>query len=228
MNKEINAFLFEILSDHQIKVDDIIHKYPDEELQTFKNGEVIVNQGDKAEDLYIILQGRSIVYNTIDWSLNNIVDYLERPHIIGLIETLTNYPTYTSYVVALSDCICFHIKTSDFINIIKKDASLCYETLLIMGMTTDNNMTHAEINTVFPAKDILGYYFYQKSKNNLPYTCPIPRTQLAEELHINLRTLYRYLNYFKKRKYISISKAQIIIDKKEFKNLSDRYADVLL
>ncbi len=195
---------------------------------TARENETIIYQKDPAVYLYMLLSGRAVILNQISWNNDNIIDYVESPHILGLVEYLNNIDYYTAFVVAQTKCIMFRICVSDFVQIIKKDASLCYHTLVIMGKITDSNMNHAERHKTFHSKDILGHYLYLRSMNCLPYICPLTRSTMAEELHINLRTLYRHIDDMEKKGFLTLRKGKITIEKEHFERLAARYGDIIL
>lgn len=197
-------------------------------LVTAQKNETIIYQKDPADYLYMILSGRAVILNQISWNSDNIIDYVESPHILGLVETLNNIDYYTAFVMAQTKCVMFRIRVSEFLQIIKNDASLCYHTLVIMGKITDVNMNHAERHKTFHSKDILGHYLYLHAAAPLPYVCPLTRNTLAEELHINLRTLYRHIDDMEKKGYLTLRKGKIVIEKKHFDNLAARYGDIIL
>lgn len=195
---------------------------------TARENETIIYQKDPAVYLYMLLSGRAVILNQISWNNDNIIDYVESPHILGLVESLNNIDFYTAFVVAKTTCVMFRIRVSDFMQIIKSDASLCYHTLVIMGKITDSNMNHAERHKTFHSKDILGHYLYLRAHSHLPYTCPLTRNALAEELHINLRTLYRHIDGMEKKGYLTLRKGKIVIEKEHLEKLADRYGDIIL
>lgn len=228
MNKEYRDFLHQLLGVDTVHVEDLEKNYPQFPLIHISKGKVLFTQGEKAGSLYIIIKGRATVLNTIDWSINNIVDIIERPHIIGLMEVMNHSSRVSSYVVAISDMVLYHINGNDFLQIIKHDSILCFDTLMVMSVVTENTMLSAEIKKTFPAQDVLGFYLFQFGKNHLNEELKISRAELAEELHINLRTLFRYLEDFKKNGYIKNKQRKIVIGEKELKKLSDRYANIQL
>lgn len=197
-------------------------------LVTARENETIIYQKDPAAYLYMLLCGRAVILNQISWNSDNVIDYVESPHILGLVEYLNNIDYYTAFVVAKTRCVMFRILVSDFVQIIKTDASLCYPTLVIMGKITDSNMNHAERHKTFHPKDILGHYLYLRASSHLPYTCPLTRNALAEELHINLRTLYRHIDDMEKKGYLTLRKGKIVIEEEHLEKLADRYGDVIL
>ena len=97
-----------------------------------------------------------------------------------------------------------------------------------MGASLKSNMDRAETNQLFHSKDILGHYLFLQAQRKTPYVCPLTRKNLAETLHINLRTLYRHLSDFEEKGYIELRKGKIIIEQKNLEKLSVRYGDVIL
>ena len=197
-------------------------------LMHIKKGESVIFQRDPATYCYFILKGRLAVLNNIDWVKDAILDYVMHPHILGLVESLASFPYYTAYVVADQDCLLYRVEADAFLKILREDNDLCYRTLVIMGQITDDNMNRAETHRVFPPKDILGHYLYIQARGALPYTCPMTRKDLSAELNINLRSLYRYLEYFQSQGRIQLIHGKIVIKENEFKNLEKRYGDIIM
>lgn len=201
---------------------------PASRLMTVKKNQTILYKMDPAKYLYMLLSGRAVIMNDISWSNDNIIDYVESPHILGLIEPLNGTDHYTAFVVAQTNCILFRILTSEFMSIIQRNPSLCYKTLIIMGKIAHSNMGHAESHKIFSSKDILGHYLYLRAQYATPYVCSLTRTALAEELHINLRTLYRYISNLEKKNCLTIRKGKIVIEEEHLNNLSTRYKEIIL
>lgn len=198
------------------------------QLLTVPKGETILYQGDSAEYFYILLSGHTIIMNQISFSTSDIIDYVEPMHILGLMEYIDQAPHYTAFVVADTTCVVFRVNAKEFMNYIRQNAELCYRTLLITAHVASSNMDRAETHRIFPTKDILGHYLYKQACYQLPYTCPLTRKELANRLNINLRTLYRYLDYMEKQGYITLRKGKIIITQEQMKQLSLRYGDVII
>lgn len=198
------------------------------QLITIPKGKTILYQGDSAKYFYFLLSGNTMIMNRISFSTNDIIDYVEPPHILGLMEFINKDAFYTAFVVSETDCVLFRVLAKDFMDYIRQDAELCYQTLLVTAHIASWNMDRAETHRIFPAQDILGHYLYQKARFQLPYTCPLTRKELSEKLNINLRTLYRYLDTMNQNGYISLTRGKIVIGQKEMEHLSARYGDVII
>ena len=69
--------------------------------------------------------------NQISFSTNDIIDYVEPPHILGLMEYINKDSFYTAFVVADTACVLFRVNAKEFMDFIQQDAKLCYQTLII-------------------------------------------------------------------------------------------------
>lgn len=199
------------------------------QLYTVERHHTILYQSDPVDYFYILLSGRAAVLNQIEWSPNTIIEYCEPMSIFGLIEHLCGISYYTAFVCAETKCTVLKLPAKEYIRIIKQDASLCYQTLVTFSGMTQASMNRSEIKYLFRHKDVLGSHLYQLSqKHGIPYTCPITRADLAEELHINLRTLYRYTSLLEQEGYFLLRKGKIVIEDKQFARLSERYGTLIL
>lgn len=197
----------------------------------FEAGDTIIYQKDPVNYFYILLSGQTIIMNQIAWSTNDIINFVQPPHILGLSEYLNHDSLYNAFVVAGTRCLTFKIGADDFIRLIQSNTELCYDTLSVMGSMFTLNTGHAETRRIFHPKDYVGYYLYIHARDFLPsrpYVYPLTRTAMSAELSINLRTLYRYLDTLKEEGYLTLKKGKIIIEKEHFLKLSERYGKILL
>ena len=191
-------------------------------------GKTIISQGQPADYIYILLSGEGVVLNDIDWNINNTIDEVNAIDCLGITEYLTGKKEYTGFVIAKTDCYVFKLHNSEFYEILSSSFEISFTILKILARVTTHAMEHAETQSTFPKKDIVGYYLYLKSCDSIPYICPLRRSELADFLHINLRSLYRYLDIMKSEGMIKLRKGKIIIDIECFKILSNKYQSLIL
>lgn len=160
---------------------------------------------------------------------NDPVDYIEPLQILGLVEYLNQIPYYTAYVITETPCTLIRLTVDKFIRIIQSDAMLCYYTLVLMGETSQTNMNTSELKSMIHPRDMLGHHlFHLASNQSLPYTVPCTRMQLAEDLHMNLRTMYRYLDRLNQKGYIQLVHGKIVINENCFSKMKTRYQELIL
>ena len=197
-------------------------------LLNYQKEETIISQGDPCDYVYILISGRVSVLNSIIWDNDNVIDFIEPLDIMGLVEQLNGIEAYTAFVVAQANCFVLRIPSPVFTKIIQENAYICYQTLVTVGASLKSNMDRAETHQQFHSSDILGHYLFLQTQMKIPYVCPFTRKELAEILHINLRTLYRHLSSFEEKGLIELRKGKIVIEQKNMEKLSVRYGDVIL
>lgn len=199
-----------------------------EYFQTGKD-KTIIFQNDPVNYVYILIKGKVSVVNSVSWGFDRIVDYIEPLQIVGLVEYLNNIPLYTAHVITEIPCTFIRIAIDKYIKMIQEDAMLCYYTLVIMGESNQSNMNTSELKSLIHPRDMLGHHLFQRALDQgIPYTYPRTRIMLAEELHVNLRTLYRYLSYLKTGGYIEIVRGKININEQNMKAMEKRYKEIIL
>lgn len=197
-------------------------------LLSFQQNETIICQGDPTQYIYILLSGRVSVMNNISWDNDNVIDYIEPLDIMGLVEYLNKMDAYTAFVVAQTKVFLLRIPITVFEKIIQENPYICYQTLITVGASLKSNMDRAETSQNFHSKDILGHYLFLQAQHKIPWVCPLTRKTLSENLHINLRTLYRHLSAFEEKGLIELRRGKIVIDEIHLEKLSDRYGDIIL
>lgn len=195
---------------------------------TYNKQDLIIAQNDPVKYVYFLIKGTALVLNSISWTNSDIIDTLVPLDILGLVELLNDQPQYTGFVIADTPCVVLRIPVNQFQKIIKNDGLLCYETLRVLGKITEHNMDRAETNAIFHPYDRLGHFLYLKAKNNIPYVYPHTRKKLAEDVYINLRTLYRHIDTMENEGFLRLERGKIIIGDTEFVKLDARYGSIVL
>lgn len=191
-------------------------------IKSFKKGDTVIYRDDNATHVYILVRGKANIVNVNSLGLDVILDEVEPPEILGLIEVLNNKSRYTAYVIADTSCTFLRISADDFINNVKNDAELCFAMLKYMNQVTVHNMDSREIKSLVQPKDILINYLYNISINaNLPFTIKDTREKISSSLHINLRTLHRYVHEFASKNLITLNRGKIMITRENLKRLSE-------
>ena len=221
-------FIEYIFSKEFIDIDDVKRNFPDFLIEKFNASDILMSKGDIASEALILIKGECDVLNETEFSDFTTIDKLKAPHIIGYSEFLSEIENYTAYVIAKETCYAFRIKNDDLDNIVRNNSFIAYSILKMYQSLAEKSQITTEQFCIFSGKDILGHYLYNASKDSLPYKYPYYRSDLANQLFINLRTLYRYLDDFKEHGYITIVKGKIIISEKEFNKLKKRYGNIVL
>lgn len=195
---------------------------------SYNKEDLIILQNDPVKYVYFLLKGTASALNSISWTSSEWVDTLVPLDILGLVELLNDQPAYTAFVRAETNCVVLRIPVAQFVTIIKEDANLCYHTLRVLGKVTEHNMNRAETVAIFHSLDRLGHFLYLNASGHLPYTYPYTRKKLADDLYINLRTLYRHLDTMAKDGYLKLEKGKIRIEEEHFEKLYEKYGTIIL
>jgi len=188
----------------------------------YKKNVTIIYRNDKITHIHILLKGKANIVNTNSLGLDVILDQVKPPELLGLVEVLNDTSYYTAYVIADTDCTLLKVPVDEFINCVKNDAELCFALLKYLNRVAIHNMDSREIKSLVRPKDLLINYLYTISINSeLPFTVKETREKISSSLHINLRTLHRYIREFESKNLITLSRGKIIITKENLKRLSE-------
>ena len=192
---------------------------------TYNKQEIIIQQFDPVKYIYLFLKGSAHVLKPLAWAKEETIDSIAPLDILGLVEVLNHYPTYTAFVIADSPCIVFRVPVQQFMTCLSQDGSLGISTLHVLGSMTMHNMNLAESLGIYDSYNRLCHFLYLKAYEIFPYTYPYSRKKLADDLHINLRTLYRHLDKMRKEGFLKDIHGKIIIEEKHLRKLNEIYGN---
>ena len=218
--------LKKIFSKNKEEIEKIINNC--EDVKKFKEKDIIFNKDDPLDTIYILLKGEINCRNSNDLGDEVSIDILSVGDVLGYVEYLAGIDHITATLDANSEAYLYKISLKEFDVLIKKDAYLCYETLVNIASQAHINMQIAETYRIFDTKDVIGRFFYEKAKKHTPYICEYTRYELSKVLHINLRTLYRYLDKLAGEGYLYIKHGKIHVNENQYNKLSSRYSKIVL
>jgi CRP-like cAMP-binding protein len=144
--------LFKDLPDDKLgKVISIVRKV------TFRENEIIMQEGDVGDTMYIILDGtvevaKSLVLGNLDdesIEKNKVFTRLSGKHhaVFGEIALLEESKR-TATIKAVTDCLMYEMKKDDFLNLAAKDYELGYRILLNLSRIVSARLRKADEDTV--------------------------------------------------------------------------------
>lgn len=197
-------------------------------LYRLERGEVFLHGGDAADTAFFLLDGTARVVLATKDGEEGTIDEVSAPHIFGITEVIQSRASYGASVVAASACLIARLPAEEFLANIRQSADAGFTLIRYLAWVATRNMNKAKLKALATPKTILGEYLYQAGLGRpLPFTLRQSRKSISEELHINLRTLYRYLAQFKEQGYIQILRGRVIITEAQFKKLEADFHDVL-
>lgn len=224
--------LIEALDSPHNKADEVLtiaRSCQNEELRfhCFPSGQFLTHMGFPMERILIHLSGEVSVYklSPLGNSLHGVRS--EAPQIYGLYESLNEEKVYGASLRADSPVCCLLVQKDFFLREICESAPIAYFALQHLARFTFNLLSRANRLTLNSPYDNLVLYLSEKSQGQkLPYVLNEKNEEIAQELNISERSLYRYLAQLEKDKLIRRAHGKIVIRTTEAKNLHAAYITV--
>ncbi len=189
-------------------------------LQRIKKGEAFIQFGFAAEMVYFLLQGQVRVSVVTSEGAQAVIDSIEAPHLFGVTEAVQGKQQYSARVEGASSCLVAAVPAQEFLRQVYGDAKASQTLILFLATIANEIMDKAERKAIRKPREILLYYLYQYGKKHTrPCRLSLTRKALSEELHINLRTLYRYLAVCEQEGVLLLEGGKVVITEEGFKRL---------
>lgn len=153
----------------------------------FQSGEYIFQEGEKAEYLYIILDGRCKVFKTLENGRTLLICCYQDVQILGEFELFSNSMAKTS-VQALTDTYCLAITVSDHKSLLLSDNQFLNFVCRQTCSKVERNNQNTGINLLYPLEQRLAGYILVMQNNGIFSS---NYTYLAEYLGCSYRHLLR-------------------------------------
>ncbi len=184
---------------------------------TIQKGQPFIQMGFPANTIWVLLSGSSqvICYNRQGTCC--VQDAPTRTQIFGLMEQLNHQSNYTATVCASSDCRLIRIPSVLFMEALDVSIPLLRLALEDLCELAKRAMNLSEFHTLYDPKDNLVIFLNKYCSQAQDYPCVVhtTRKEMAEILHMNLRSLYRYLDVLKQDGLFSISHGKITISEEQ-------------
>lgn len=198
---------------------------PSELVQNVPAGRTFIQGGLPANRIYMMLTGSAKVVVCSTEGICTTVDRIDAPHLFGITEVIQKTPYFGASVITSASCHLVCVPAQQYLRIINEDLACAQVTIRYLAWLATRNMDKSELKAVAMPIEILGKYLYERCAGNpLPYIVPATRKQISEELNINLRTLYRYLDILKARGLADVQQRKIIITPAAFSHLKELHS----
>lgn len=181
-----------------------------------------INCGFSLNNIHILLSGRCYVVNYTIEGESIIADTMDPVQMFGLYEAINNIPIYTATIITIEDCYLLKIPVDSYKYCLDNDIRIAKLTIKYLAKLAERTMNiNNKLLSISPPDRLVLYIYRNSIGKNLPYTLNIDRKTLSQELHINLRTLYRYIDDLKQKEYIEIVRGKITVNEKNLSKLSE-------
>lgn len=184
------------------------------------SGQTFIQWGFPVDSVWFLLRGRIRVSVSSADGQAAVVDTIEGPHLLGVLEAVRSLPIYTASVKTAQECLLVCLSADEFLASVYQDPGASKILIEYLCWLASASMDKSELKAIKTPKELLLGYLYQRStEQKLPYTITSTKKSISEELHINLRTLYRYLDELGADGYLETCKGKIVIQPSHYEKL---------
>lgn len=198
----------------KINNDDLLHVLEclNAKTMTFNKNDIILNQGDTAKHIGIILNGKIKIINDDFYGNRNILTSLESGEIFAEAFAFAENIKMSVSVICESDSEILFIDYKKIVNSCHKCCS-CHNTIIfnLLRILSNKNITLNQkiefISKRTTKEKILTYLNFEAKKNNSNiFDIPFNRQELADYLCIDRSAMSRQLSKLKEHGYLDFDK----------------------
>ena len=149
--------------------------------------------------------------------------------IFSMMEAVTNQRNHTVSMRCLTDCVYAKIPVPQFLDAIKAEPDLMMMTVQMMCVFFLEHLQNTDrliLNS--PRLTILSKLHQYCCNRTFPVTVHMSKEALAQDLHMNLRTLYRHLDKLYEEQVITSHRGKTSISKEQFQHIEHELFDLEL
>lgn len=217
MEKDCIIELFNILENNPI-IYEMMKQCPYEilkniSIQEYKEGEFVLEQGNKQDVFYIIVDGFFDIYILSEFGKKYLIQTYTKGNYIGELEIFDDKP-YVTYVKARSDARLLEIKRKDFLKWTEIDKNFSQYLIRTLCRSTYVLCENVGNNTLYTLKQrICQYLIYslEKSDKSNGLQVKIKTDNLGEQMAVTQRSINRILKQLKEKGIIDIQNSNVIV-----------------
>ena len=156
--------------------------------------EIFINAGDPISSLFILIKGNVKIKSVSTSGDNAIIASLSAPQILGITEFLRKMDTFGASVYADGDCQVIKVSVTQFEDTLNEYPDSYRILAPYLASLAIQNMNESESRLILNNEERLGLYLLNSCRlKTFPYYIRDTRERIARNSHLNLRTLYRYI-----------------------------------
>ena len=194
----------------------------------FYNDEIFVNAGDPISSIFILVRGNVKIKSVSTSGDNAIIASLCAPQILGITEFLQKVDTFGASVYADGVCQVIKVSVSQFENTLSEYPDSYRILAPYLASLAIQNMNESESRLILNNEERLGLYLLNSCRlKTFPYYIRDTRERIARNSHLNLRTLYRYIDEFVEKGLLSRNKNRLYITDEQYRKLQNRFSQLV-
>ena len=190
--------------------------------------DIFISATDEIKHLWVLLEGSVRIHSLSVNGDSSVIAYLNAPQILGLTEYLQNREVFSASVQAYDRCTVLKIPTVQFATMLEEYPDT-YKTLApYLAALATQNMNESESRLILNNRERLGVYLLSLCHSkNLPLRITDTRERIAESTHLNLRTLYRYIDEFCQKGLLTREHSHLVITAKQYDKLNQQFSSLV-
>lgn len=211
---------FNFSKEKQVKK--LIQQCPEELLRHKEKDAYMFRIYEPLKLVYILLEGNCGVekYKT---SGAVVTDNARRPlQMFGLFEGLSDISYHTVTMRCITDCTYISVPKDILLDILHSDPKLMWMIMQFLSCFIADYIDSSDLLILNdPEVRLLSKLYRYCIGKNFPVTVLYRKEELARDLNMNLRTMYRYLDKFYQDGMLDRWKGKIVISKKQHQMIGD-------
>lgn len=177
--------------------------------------------------IYILLEGTCCVEKYNQGGKLFTDSTRDAMQIFGLIEAATDERCHTVSMKCITDCTYAKIPVASYMKIVQSDPELLMMSMQFLCIFfREHVQTTDQLMLDVPRRSILLKLYHYCAERPFPVTVQIQKKELAQDLNMNLRTLYRRLDKFYEEGILSAQKGKIWISRKQYLKIEAELMDL--
>lgn len=200
----------------------LINSCPAQLLRRKKKGSYLFHIYQPLDYVYILLEGNCCV-EKYKQSGAVVTDNTRYPlQMFGLFEGLAGIQYYSTTMRCVSDCVYIQTPIESYMYLLRSDPKLMWMTMQFLSSFLADYIDSSDLLILSdPRYIILSKLYRYCLGKTFPVTVHYKKEDLARDLNLNLRTMYRYLDQYYKSGLLSSKKGKIMITQEQHKAIGE-------
>lgn len=200
----------------------LIRHCPSQLLRRKEKGAYMFRVYEPLKSAYILLEGDCGV-EKYKPSGAVVTDNARHPlQMFGLFEGLSGIGYHTVTMRCMTECAYIRVPIDSFLSLLHSDPGLMWMVMQFLSSFIADYINSSDLLILNdPEALILSKLYRYCMGKEFPVTVQYKKEDLARDLNLNLRTMYRYLGRFYERGILSSNKGKIIISRQQHQAIAD-------
>ena len=186
-------------------------------LHELESGTPFIQCDFPARTVWVLMRGGTQVICYNRRGSCSVQDAPDKPQMFGLMEQISGYPAYTATVETTRPSLLLSIPAPLMMDALEVSVPLLRLALTDLCALAERAMNRTEYQALHRPRDNLAIFLHYSCREakQFPHVIRITRREMAEQLHLHLRSLYRYLDDLKLDGLCSVVHGHITITREQ-------------